>query len=123
VGITGGVTAMDSFLEKFFPEVALQSQAHASGEQTDAYCTYANINLQLFTSSLFLAAAVSGILGSFTTRQAELLSVLYCESFHPLSSMKMRSMLQGKVKVLLADLGMLLTAGHCVPTSLDIVSV
>lgn len=58
---------MDNFLEKFFPVVAEQAKAH-SDVKTDAYCTYSNIDLQLFTSSLFLAAAFAGLAGSFTTR-------------------------------------------------------
>ena len=67
VGITGGVTSMDNFLEKFFPHVAAQAKA---GNETggDAYCTYSDTGLQLFTSSLFLAAAFAGLAGSWTTR-------------------------------------------------------
>jgi hypothetical protein len=70
VGITGGVTSMDNFLQRFFPEVAAQSSAHASNASSDAYCTYTNPYLQLFTSSLFLAAAFAGLAGSYSTRCA-----------------------------------------------------
>lgn len=58
---------MDNFLQKFFPNVAQQAQTHTD-QKTDAYCTYSDIRLQLFTSSLFLAAAFAGLAGSFTTR-------------------------------------------------------
>ena len=69
VGITGGVTSMDNFLLRFFPKVAAQA-ASGSSTSTDAYCTYSDQNLQAFTSSLFLAAAFAGLLGSFSTRCA-----------------------------------------------------
>lgn len=58
---------MDNFLEKFFPHVAAQAKSD-SGSGTDAYCTYSDTGLQLFTSSLFLAAAFAGLAGSYTTR-------------------------------------------------------
>lgn len=68
VGITGGVTSMQNFLERFFPRVAAQSADHAANASSDAYCTYTDVNLQLFTSSLFLAAAFAGLAGSYSTR-------------------------------------------------------
>ena len=68
MGITGGVTSMPNFLARFFPHVAAQSAAHASNASSNAYCTYTDANLQLFTSSLFLAAAFAGLAGSFSTR-------------------------------------------------------
>ncbi len=58
---------MDSFLQRFFPHVAAQAK-HGAEEGADAYCTYSDIGLQMFTSSLFLAAAFAGLLGSYTTR-------------------------------------------------------
>ncbi|KAJ4957083.1 hypothetical protein NE237_013866 [Protea cynaroides] len=51
-GIAGGVTSMDDFLEKFFPDVYQKKQI----VQENNYCKYANQKLQLFTSSLYLAA-------------------------------------------------------------------
>ncbi|BDA43832.1 Sugar transport protein MST3 [Coccomyxa sp. Obi] len=68
VGITGGVTSMDNFLQKFFPHVAAQAE-HGAEEGADAYCTYSDVGLQMFTSSLFLAAAFAGLVGSYTTRK------------------------------------------------------
>ncbi|KAI7981490.1 Sugar transport protein 8 [Camellia lanceoleosa] len=51
----GGVTAMDDFLIKFFPKVH-QRKLHA---MEDNYCKYDDQLLQLFTSSLYLAALVA----------------------------------------------------------------
>lgn len=45
---------MDDFLEKFFPKVYVRK--HRAKE--DNYCKYDNQMLQLFTSSLYLAAIV-----------------------------------------------------------------
>lgn len=59
-GITGGVIAHPDFGPKFFPHMA---EAHAKG---DAFCKYDDHLLQLFTSSLFLAAAASAMVGSWT---------------------------------------------------------
>ncbi|CAI0466080.1 unnamed protein product [Linum tenue] len=55
IGISGGVTAMDDFQIKFFPKV-YEKKLHA---KEDNYCKYDDQNLQLFTSSLYLAALVS----------------------------------------------------------------
>ncbi|XP_060174293.1 sugar transport protein 6-like [Lycium barbarum] len=54
IGISGGVTSMDDFLEKFFPKVYVRK--HRAKE--DNYCKYDNQMLQLFTSSLYLSAIV-----------------------------------------------------------------
>lgn len=56
-GITGGVITMRDFQRRFFPE---QLTTHGSG---NAYCTYDDQILQLFTSSLFLAGAFAALLG------------------------------------------------------------
>ncbi|RVW75730.1 Sugar transport protein 8 [Vitis vinifera] len=56
----GGVTAMDDFLIKFFPAV-YQRKLRA---KEDNYCKYDNQYLQLFTSSLYLAALVSSFAAS-----------------------------------------------------------
>ncbi|XP_034705531.1 sugar transport protein 8-like [Vitis riparia] len=60
IGISGGVTAMDDFLIKFFPAV-YQRKLRA---KEDNYCKYDNQYLQLFTSSLYLAALVSSFAAS-----------------------------------------------------------
>lgn len=65
VGISGGVTAMPDFLEKFFPEVYGKTQdPHLNSN----YCKYDNQNLQMFTSSLYLAGLVATFFASWTTR-------------------------------------------------------
>nr|GLL43095.1 sugar transport protein 2-like [Ipomoea trifida] len=60
IGISGGVTSMDEFLEKFFPAVYVKK--HMIHE--DNYCKYDNQMLQLFTSSLYLAAVVASFFAS-----------------------------------------------------------
>lgn len=66
VGVSGGVTSMPSFLEKFFPVVyhkTLQKELDSN------YCKYDNQGLQLFTSSLYLAALIATFFASYTTRR------------------------------------------------------
>lgn len=55
IGISGGVTGMDDFLIKFFPKVHERKQ-HAVENN---FCKYDDQYLQLFTSSLYLAALVA----------------------------------------------------------------
>ncbi|KAG5628744.1 hypothetical protein H5410_000461 [Solanum commersonii] len=52
IGISGGISAMDDFLIKFFPHV-YQTKLHA---KENNYCKYDNWLLQLFTSSLYISA-------------------------------------------------------------------
>ncbi|XP_060196115.1 sugar transport protein 10-like [Lycium barbarum] len=66
IGISGGVTSMDEFLLKFFPNVYHKEKAlKAGGNQ---YCKFDDHMLQLFTSSLYLAALVSSFAASITTK-------------------------------------------------------
>ncbi|KAK3147971.1 hypothetical protein QOZ80_3BG0289020 [Eleusine coracana subsp. coracana] len=65
VGISGGVTSMDDFLGKFFPEVLRKK--HQDKESN--YCKYDNQGLQLFTSSLYLAGLTATFFASYTTRR------------------------------------------------------
>ncbi|CAI0429896.1 unnamed protein product [Linum tenue] len=60
IGISGGVTAMDDFQIKFFPKV-YEKKLHA---KENNYCKYDDQYLQLFTSSLYLAALVFSFLAS-----------------------------------------------------------
>ncbi|XP_043690899.1 sugar transport protein 8-like [Telopea speciosissima] len=60
IGISGGVTAMDDFLKEFFPDV-YERKLHA---KEDNYCKYDNQLLQLFTSSLYLAALIASFAAS-----------------------------------------------------------
>ncbi|KAI6683693.1 hypothetical protein NL676_029606 [Syzygium grande] len=60
LGISGGVTAMDDFLKEFFKEVYEKKQhVHENN-----YCKYDNHLLQLFTSSLYIAALLASFVAS-----------------------------------------------------------
>ncbi|KAL8492957.1 hypothetical protein ACS0TY_024239 [Phlomoides rotata] len=65
IGISGGVTSMDGFLEKFFPTVYRQKQH----PHENNYCKYNNQGLASFTSSLYLAGLVSSLVASPITRK------------------------------------------------------
>ncbi|GLJ21729.1 hypothetical protein SUGI_0404990 [Cryptomeria japonica] len=65
IGISGGVTSMDTFLEKFFPVVYLRKK---EPHHENAYCKYDNESLQLFTSSLYMAGIVATLFASYTTK-------------------------------------------------------
>ncbi|CAD5168761.1 sugar transport protein MST3 [Musa acuminata AAA Group] len=65
IGISGGVTSMDSFLEKFFPEVYRKEKKDTS---TNQYCKFDSQLLTTFTSSLYLAALIASFLASAVTR-------------------------------------------------------
>ncbi|KAL6647231.1 hypothetical protein ACP70R_014668 [Stipagrostis hirtigluma subsp. patula] len=65
IGISGGVTSMDPFLEKFFPEVYRKKQ---TADKANQYCKYDNQLLQTFTSSLYLAALVASFFAATVTR-------------------------------------------------------
>ncbi|KAL0376599.1 UNVERIFIED_CONTAM: Sugar transport protein 8 [Sesamum calycinum] len=60
IGISGGVTGMDEFLMKFFPKVH-ERKLHA---HENNYCKYDDEMLQLFTSSLYIAALVASFFAS-----------------------------------------------------------
>ncbi|PON80117.1 Sugar/inositol transporter [Parasponia andersonii] len=66
IGISGGVTSMPDFLKKFFPVVYKRTQEKGLDSN---YCKYDNQGLQLFTSSLYLAALIATFGASYTTRQ------------------------------------------------------
>ncbi|XP_074269977.1 sugar carrier protein C-like [Silene latifolia] len=66
IGISGGVTSMSMFLEKFFPDVYRKQNAHSN---TNQYCKFDSVPLTLFTSSLYLAALLSSLVASTVTRK------------------------------------------------------
>ncbi|XP_022955161.1 inositol transporter 4-like isoform X3 [Cucurbita moschata] len=66
IGISGGVTSMDSFLRKFFPSVFRKKHEN---QTTNQYCQYDSVTLTLFTSSLYLAALLSSLVASTVTRK------------------------------------------------------
>ncbi|KAK7410527.1 hypothetical protein VNO78_01370 [Psophocarpus tetragonolobus] len=63
LGISGGVTTMVPFLEKFFPDI-LRKVANA---EVNMYCVYDSQVLTLFTSSLYLAGLISSLAASRVT--------------------------------------------------------
>ncbi|XP_061989386.1 sugar transport protein MST4-like [Rosa rugosa] len=65
IGISGGVTSMPDFLKKFFP-VVYQKQQNPGLDSN--YCKYDNQGLQLFTSSLYLAALMATFVASYSTK-------------------------------------------------------
>ncbi|XVF19917.1 hypothetical protein REPUB_Repub11eG0152500 [Reevesia pubescens] len=65
IGISGGVTSMDDFLIKFFPKV--YAKKHHVRENN--YCKFDDEYLQLFTSSLYLAAIVASGAASIFCRK------------------------------------------------------
>ncbi|XP_050146471.1 sugar carrier protein C-like [Malus sylvestris] len=67
LGVSGGVTSMDSFLKKFFPEVYIKESTIKPSD--DQYCKFDSQKLTLFTSSLYLAALVSCLCASTVTRK------------------------------------------------------
>ncbi|CAL0325685.1 unnamed protein product [Lupinus luteus] len=65
VGISGGVTSMDGFLQDFFPSV----YEHRKHTHQNHYCNYDNHGLAAFTSSLYIAGLVASLLASVVTRK------------------------------------------------------
>ncbi|KAK1609210.1 hypothetical protein QYE76_032883 [Lolium multiflorum] len=65
IGISGGVTSMDSFLSEFFPSVYAQAKAN---KDTNQYCKFNSQLLTLFTSSLYLAALATSFVAASVTR-------------------------------------------------------
>jgi sugar porter (SP) family MFS transporter len=65
IGISGGVTSMDSFLKQFFPSVYAQAEA---SKDTNQYCKFNSQLLTLFTSSLYLAALATSFVAASVTR-------------------------------------------------------
>lgn len=66
IGISGGVTSMDEFLLKFFPNVYHKEKTLKEGGSQ--YCKFNDHLLQLFTSSLYLAALFASFGASITTK-------------------------------------------------------
>ncbi|KAJ4835656.1 hypothetical protein Tsubulata_021705 [Turnera subulata] len=66
LGISGGVTSMDIFLKKFFPEVYKRESSVKPSD--DQYCSFNDQTMTLFTSCLYIAALISAIFSSVITR-------------------------------------------------------
>ncbi|KAL2244847.1 UNVERIFIED_CONTAM: Sugar carrier protein C [Sesamum indicum] len=67
IGISGGVTSMESFLKKFFP--AVHRKLQIPDASTNQYCLFDSVTLTLFTSSLYLAAFFSSFAASIVSRK------------------------------------------------------
>ncbi|OMO94315.1 Sugar/inositol transporter [Corchorus olitorius] len=63
IGISGGVTTMQPFLEEFFPSVLRK----AKGAKTNIYCVYDSQVLTAFTSSLYIAGLAASLVASRLT--------------------------------------------------------
>ncbi|KAI5328815.1 hypothetical protein L3X38_028212 [Prunus dulcis] len=66
LGVSGGVTSMDSFLKQFFPAVYQKESSIKPSD--DQYCKFDSQTLIFFTSSLYLAALVACVFASTITR-------------------------------------------------------
>ncbi|KAL3700991.1 hypothetical protein R1sor_019013 [Riccia sorocarpa] len=67
VGISGGVTSMNGFLQKFFPEV--YNRKNLGNNAQGNYCKYDNQKLQAFTSSLYISGLLATFVASWTSRR------------------------------------------------------
>ncbi|KAK8560256.1 hypothetical protein V6N13_061140 [Hibiscus sabdariffa] len=65
LGVSGGVTSMDPFLKKFFPNVYRRMKENT---KISNYCKFDSQLLTLFTSSLYLSGLVSSFFASTVTR-------------------------------------------------------
>ncbi|XP_022151700.1 sugar transport protein 12-like [Momordica charantia] len=65
IGISGGVTSMAPFLQRFFPSVY---EKEALDTSTNQYCKFDSVPLTMFTSSLYLAALLASLLASWVTK-------------------------------------------------------
>ncbi|XP_034202203.1 hexose carrier protein HEX6-like [Prunus dulcis] len=65
IGISGGVTSMEPFLKKFFPEVYTKMKEDT---KTSNYCKFDSQLLTTFTSSLYIAGLVASFFASSVTR-------------------------------------------------------
>ncbi|KAH7668592.1 Sugar/inositol transporter protein [Dioscorea alata] len=65
IGISGGVTSMESFLKKFFPVVYRNMKEDST---TSNYCKFDSQILTAFTSSLYIAGLFASFLASWVTR-------------------------------------------------------
>lgn len=63
LGISGGVTSMNSFLKRFFPEVYSKKQ----DSKVSHYCQFNSELLTLFTSALYIAGLLATLVASSVT--------------------------------------------------------
>ncbi|KAF7148712.1 hypothetical protein RHSIM_Rhsim03G0163200 [Rhododendron simsii] len=65
IGISGGVTSMEPFLKRFFPEVYTKMKQDT---RISNYCKYDSQLLTLFTSSLYVAGLIASFFASSVTK-------------------------------------------------------
>ncbi|KAE9465037.1 hypothetical protein C3L33_03063, partial [Rhododendron williamsianum] len=65
IGISGGVTSMEPFLEKFFPEVHTKMKEDT---KISNYCKFDSQLLTSFTSSLYVAGLIASFFASSVTK-------------------------------------------------------
>lgn len=65
IGISGGVTSMNDFLKKFFPDVYRKETADTN---TNEYCKFDSQLLTTFTSSLYVAGLIASFFAATSTR-------------------------------------------------------
>ncbi|XP_059461022.1 hexose carrier protein HEX6-like [Corylus avellana] len=65
IGVSGGVTSMEPFLKKFFPEVYSKMKEDT---EISNYCKFDSQLLTSFTSSLYIAGLVASLFASSITR-------------------------------------------------------
>lgn len=65
IGISGGVTSMNDFLQKFFPDVYRKENEDT---HTNQYCKFDSQLLTMFTSSLYIAGLIASFFASASTR-------------------------------------------------------
>ncbi|XP_054814259.1 hexose carrier protein HEX6 [Prosopis cineraria] len=65
IGISGGVTSMEAFLAKFFPEVYKKMEEDT---ELSNYCKFDSQLLTSFTSSLYVAGLLTSAAASYVTR-------------------------------------------------------
>ncbi|KAL5993417.1 Hexose carrier protein hex6 [Asimina triloba] len=66
MGVSGGVTSMDSFLEEFFPDV--YRNMHKPEYNRSLYCKFDSQLLTAFSSLLYVAGLFSSFVAARTTR-------------------------------------------------------
>ncbi|XP_028802477.1 hexose carrier protein HEX6-like [Neltuma alba] len=65
IGISGGVTSMEPFLVKFFPEIYKKKKEDT---EVSNYCIFDSQLLTTFTSSLYVAGLLTSFIASYITR-------------------------------------------------------
>uniref|UniRef100_A0A0D9WV83 Major facilitator superfamily (MFS) profile domain-containing protein n=2 Tax=Leersia perrieri TaxID=77586 RepID=A0A0D9WV83_9ORYZ len=78
IGVSGGVSSMDAFLQQFFPDVYQRTHSAAAGDdRISNYCRFDSQLLTAFTSSLYVAGlATTFAASSVTARRGRRASII-----------------------------------------------